>query len=511
MPIFGFGKKKEDNAPTPAPATSDAGPAEGDPTPVAAADKPKRSLRKRDAFLKHARATADSHQFDYSLEMYISALRHEPWSIELHEELYDVAKRRLANQGKPLKVKATSSAPSDKALAAIHIAATQPLSAVPMLDIFKYVAAAYEAEPDEDYPAIGQFWGKLFLDYPGTIPEKKKKSVYVAAMDSLEACEAYTHASVCCKRAIAVAGADEKLLARLKDLEAAEYSQTSTGTTEGSFRDNIKDAEGQKLLEAQDAGAKTEETKDMLIQAAREAYQEDTADPARLDRLITALLNKQEPEPENEAVELLEAAYAQQGTYKLKTKADDIRIRQFKRQASALTKQIKAEPDNAALHSALGQLKETQNSFELGVFEERAQKYPTDMSVRYDLGRRLFIAKRFDEAIGAFQQATADPKVRARAHQYLGQCFIYEDFLDEAIDTLAKGIESHPVPDDQLGLDLRYLLLDANERVARKRNSMDHAQAARELASTIFQANIGYRDIKDRMKALKDLIDDMSG
>ncbi len=142
-------------------------------------------------------------------------------------------------------------------------------------------------------------------------------------------------------------------------------------------------------------------------------------------------------------------------------------------------------------------------------YAERVKNYPTDLKMKYEYGRRLFEARDFDEAIGAFQQAKNDPKVRSASHEFLGRAYAERSWFEEAIDTLRHGIETHPLYDDTLGMDLRYYLMDALERLATKDQSLALAKEAREVASQILQTDINYRDIRQRMDNIRALGDEL--
>ena len=54
----------------------------------------KRDQRKASRFFEHASATADSRNYDYAIELYVSGLKFDPDNLDKHEALYEVAKRR---------------------------------------------------------------------------------------------------------------------------------------------------------------------------------------------------------------------------------------------------------------------------------------------------------------------------------------------------------------------------------------------------------------------------------
>jgi len=74
------------------------------------------------------------------------------------------------------------------------------------------------------------------------------------------------------------------------------------------------------------------------------------------------------------------------------------------------------------------------------------------------------------------------------------------------IGTLKEGIEMYPFKDDDLGMSLRYLLVDALEKQAVKNKSVEMAREAQKMASEILQVSIRYRDIRDRIENLKKVV-----
>ena len=104
------------------------------------------------------------------------------------------------------------------------------------------------------------------------------------------------------------------------------------------------------------------------------------------------------------------------------------------------------------------------------------------------------------------QQAKAEPKSRSHAHLLLGRCFLDKEWSDEAIDVLKQGIEAHPISDDALGKELRYELLVALLASAERNKKIEQAEEANKLASELLQADINYKDIRDRKQQANDLL-----
>ena len=471
----------------------------------------KRDPRKARRFFEHAETTANASNYDYSIDCFINGLRHEPGNMKQHEALYEVAKRRKVAGGKPAgmaeRMKRIGSSPVDKMLTAEKHWAKNPLDEGLTGEVFKEAVDAFDAI-EEDL-GIGEvaFWvGELWLPMIGQ-QKKPNANKYLTAKDLFVRLNRYDKAVEACRKAAALKPNDTKLLTELKDLQAeqmmAEKRYGEGG--EGDFRKNLKDADQQSALQQEGQFRKSGSDADDIIARRRAEYEEDPQDVNKLQKLVDALVQRETADSEKQAVELLKKTWEETGQYRHRVRMGDIYMKQFNRALRQTKAKLDKESDNTELKQKYQAIKAKQLQFELQEYTDRCKNYPTDMGLRYELGRRLYLAGQYDDAIGAFQQAKADPKRRASSHEYLGRCYIQKGYLDEAIDTLAQGIEAHKVPDDRLAMELRYLKMEAHLQLADKNKDAEHAKQAQQIASNIFQTDINYRDIRQKMDAIKAL------
>ena len=475
-----------------------------------------RDPRKARRFFEHAQAVADASNHDYAIECYVNGLRHDPDNMAKHEALRDVSLRRKVAGGKPAgfaeKLKSGGSDPIDKMLHAEKLWAMDPLNIKHMRDVMRHAVEADEQEHDLHMGEVAFWVGSMIIDM-NVQTKKPDKSIYIEVRDLFARVGAWAKAVEACKRAIQLSPNDDNLLASLKDLEAERtmqeggYNRNQGDEGEDqSFRRSVRDADKQRALEQEDGVHKTASAQDEIVARARAGFEEDPQDMDRLQKLVDALLQKEQDDSEKEAITLLKQAWDQTGQYRYKVRIGDIQMKQLNRKLRHLKARIEKDPDNDELKHQYEELRRKRLAFELQEYTERTKNYPTDLPLRFELGKRLYQAKQFDEAIGAFQQAKSDPKHRAASHMYLGSCYLAKQWYDEAIDTLREGIEKYQSTDDRLAMDLRYLLMDALEQVARKNSSLDQAQEAQKISSAILQTNINYRDIRQRMEAIRELV-----
>ena len=470
----------------------------------------KRDPRKARRFFEHAEAVADARNYDYAIECYTNGLRHDPGNMDKHAALRDVALRRKVAGGKPAglgeRFKSGGSTAVEKMVHSERLWSKDPLNQKLMRDVMRHAVEADEAEPELALAEVAFWVGKLILEAP-TI---KKRDFWVEVRDLFSKIEAWKEAGEACRLALQLDPNSDKLLRELKEIEAERtmqeggYSQAD-GAEEGGFRRFVRDAQKQHQLERDEAIAKTADAVEEAIAERRAAYEQDPEDLERLSKLVDALLQRERDEQENEAIKLLEKAHEQTGQYRYKVRVGDVRMKQFNRQMRSLRAQLDADPEDADAKRRYEELRKKRLAFELEEYAERVKQYPTDMSLRFELGKRLYQAGQIDEAISAFQQSKGDPKHRAMSHQFLGSSYIKKAWYEEAVDTLRQGVEAHPDSDDRLGKELRYLLMDALERSAREHKNPDHAREAQKIASQILQSDINFRDIRQRMDKLRTL------
>lgn len=464
----------------------------------------KRSLRNANTFFDYGDTAADSKNFDYAVECYIGGLRHNPDSMERHEQLHDIAKRRSVNGGKPKKIKSVGPSLVDKMLRAEQAWACDWNNVDHMVDA---IEAAVEAELREGEAAnlgeVATWMGNLAVEYSANPNIKPNRKNYIRLIDAMEKIESFDVALDAARRALHLKDEDA-LRDRIKDLTAQNYTkQSASNSEEGGSLSNLKDADEQAAIQAELDTTGTQSEK--LIAAAREKYEENPEDMDLLQKLVDALLRPEETEKDKEAIALLLKAYESSGQYRYKMRAGDIKLKQFNRVLRSLSDKAKAgdEQAKAKLHEGL----KKRLIFELKEFAERAKNYPTDLKLKFELGIRQFQASQFDDAIGNLQQATSEPKSRSKAHLFLGRCFVHKEWTDEAISTLQKGIEQHPTTEDSIGKELRYDLMGMKITQARKNSDAELAKQAQELASELLQIDINYKDIREKMDEVRKLVD----
>lgn len=257
-------------------------------------------------------------------------------------------------------------------------------------------------------------------------------------------------------------------------------------TDGGSFRDSVQDSETQRDEYDKERSITSDERMGELVAKAEASYREDPSDQ-NLKEVVNLLIKRENDAEETKAVELLTEKFEDGGEYRWKMLADDIRMKQLGRAARRATKAGDIED---AKKKAVEKLK-----FELGVFKERTERYPTDLRMKFELAVRMFQAGQFDEAIPLFQAARNDPKNKSACAMYLGRCFFRKNYFTQAIPTLRDALEAHPFRDDDVAKEMFYWL-------GRSQEAAEKTQDADSTYGELLQLDYNYRDVRERLDKL---------
>ena len=472
----------------------------------------KRDHRKAERFFEHAQTVADTHNFDYAVECYINGLRHDPDNMAKHEALREVSLKRKVAGGKsaPIgeKLKRPGKDPIERLLRAERLWAKDPLNVSLMVEVTARAVEADEAEQELHLGELAYWVGSLVLEM-NQGAKKPSKDLYVKVRDLFTRIGAYDKAVEACRLAVQLDPQNGGLIHDLKNLEAElaihRGGFEERGVEEGGSRQLVRDMDKQKALEQEESISKTVSDVEQIIERRRAEYEQSPDDLDVLKKLVAALVQRETDESEAEAIDLLTAAHERTGQYRFKVEVGDIRIKQMNRQFRKLRLASEAAPEDPGARREMKEFARRKVKFELGEYRERVKNYPTDLALKFELGRRLFALKQYDEAIGAFQQSKTHPKHRAASHDYLGRCYLEQGWFDEAIETFRKGIESHPLSDDRLALELRYQLMQALRGHAEKHKDVEFAKEAQSIGSQVLQTDINFKDIRKQMDELRAL------
>jgi len=504
--LFSFGKKKPSDTPADAGAQAAPGAAASGGLGggfVAQPDKAKK-------FFDHGRTIAATGNLEYALMLYAKGFRFDPRSIDQHKAMYQIAIQFNAAGGKPAAREQMKEldgpSPIDKFALAEYVWMRDLLNPD---NLFKLLDAAAKASQME----YGAFIGPKALDVLRR-QKKQSKSVWMKAKGLLAAVEATGEALACVEEALKADPSDTQLAADLKEttarhaLKQGGYDRQDSSQV-GGFRANIKDAS--KLQELQDSAAivQSEETEARILDRARKAYEENPMAPDAIQKLGTLLKKQATPESEEEAHGIFMAGFERTNEYRFKAAAGEIRVMQLRRKVAAAAKAIEANAEDEAAKANHAELRAQLLDLEARELRERQKNYPTDRSIKAELGRIEFELGNFEDAMAMFQACKDEAKLRIYATHMLGKCFSAEGWHGEAVGEYREALQGLGLGEGDRELPIKYDLMVALMELARAEKNGAYAREAGEICSAIVRRDISYRDIRVKRKDIDTLMKEL--
>jgi Tfp pilus assembly protein PilF len=162
-----------------------------------------------------------------------------------------------------------------------------------------------------------------------------------------------------------------------------------------------------------------------------------------------------------EAREVLQKALVPTGNnFELSLELADLETESFRRNLAITEEKLKANPDDENLGRIRLRLQKEIFSRELELYRQKADRYPTEMAHRLELGIRLLRLGQTDSAIAELQAARSDPRQRWRAMLYLGYCFKNRKNGRLAQRNFEEALQNLPPAEASFRKELLFLLAE---------------------------------------------------
>ena len=436
------------------------------------------------AFFDRADQVASTGNWDFAIEMYVEGLRREPDNLQRgHQKLREVSLSRKVQGGKgpgrreQIKYRAGKDSLENLANAS-YLLSKEPGQV-------KYMEQLLKAAGELKLGKVVRWTGELLMETQKKAP-KPNKRICMVITDALDNAEHYDLAVQACNMALQLDPDDPQIESRLGRLGAKYTLWKGKYGQEGDFSKGIKDMGEQKKWMQKDMLVKDDDYLEQQIAQTEEEYRQSPTVPGKINALVDALLKFEDEAYENQAIDVLNKAHKDTDAYQFKMRVGEIRIRQMSRQF----RKLREAGDNEGATA----LARKQLEFEATEYAERSENYPTDLSIKYELGRRLFLSGKYDDAIGILQQAHRDPRRFVMAMNYLGQAFMKKDWWQEAVDTFEKVLEGDLT--EEKTKDIRYNLASCYEK-------MNKLEKAQEQLSHVAQVDFNFKDVRARLESVR--------
>ena len=463
-------------------------------------------------FLDRARDVAEKGNATYALQLFANAVRFDPANIAIHDAFFECAKVFFSGGGTPAKPadlkQLESSTPVDRFALAEYAWMRDPNSLDRALEVLDAAGKAGQTE-------FGGWFAPKALNLVATAMAKKpNKKVWKRAKDLFTDLQAWDEAFVAGEQAIKLDPTDTDLINDLKELTAARAIQKGgydqAAGTEGGFRNGARETNAHRDQTAVESISGVGGSDERNLEIRKQAYVENPLSADNVQMYAQALRKSGDPEREKLAYQVYMQAWTALKEYRFKQAAGEIKIARARRQLAAIEAKAAQSPDDAAAKADAEKARRAVLELEIAEYKDRAIAYPTDRSVKFEIGRIMADQGRAEEAMPYLQQAKEEPKLRMAAAHLLGRCFAAEKWFTEAVEEYKAALSWIDATQSERELEIRYELMLALIELARAERSLQNAKDAADICSAILRKDIGYRDIRSRRKELDALVRELA-
>ena len=282
--------------------------------------------------------------------------------------------------------------------------------------------------------------------------------------------------------------ADNDLSLALKNISARKTMQKGgyeeVAERKGTFRDLLKDKEEAISLEQQGRQVKAEDVAERLIGEYEERLKTEPNNLKLLRSMAELLTQKKQFDRALGYYDRIKATEGGNDPTLDRAIAEAV-LRKYDHQISKLDPTAPDFPDQTA------KLQAEKQAYQLAECQKRAERFPTDLQIRFELGQLYFHAGKIGEAIAEFQKARGNPHRKTAALNYLGQCFSRKNMNDMAVRTFEDALKEKLVFDDEKK-EITYNLACVLEKAGKGADAIKHFE-------TIYAADINYRDVEKKV------------
>ncbi len=184
---------------------------------------------------------------------------------------------------------------------------------------------------------------------------------------------------------------------------------------------------------------------------------------------------------------LTRALDASGGDLGIRERLEDTQLRRSRAQLAVAERRAENEGTKEAADLAK-KMRHELNRIETDVYRSRADRYPTNLKLKYELGLRLKRGGQFSEAIQCFQLARADSKLAADVYLELGECFYHIKQYKLSLGSYGTAVEAISERD----VEKRKLALYRCGTLAYLMKDLDLAE---KHLTDVASLDFGYKDV----------------
>ena len=425
--------------------------------------------------------------FDYAIALFNQVLAREPGLLECRRALRNAQHSNSKGRGGFFKKAWSSASHSPQVLKAQTVVRTDPAAAMAIAE------QVLNQDPDNSGAHRVVVNAATALDFPQTAIMSLEVLVRNSPKDKAVAIEFATRvagtgdvqrAERLLQELYRLSPNDADLAQALKDISARRtlgeggYDKLASG--EGSYRDILKNEDEAKSLEQENRMQKSEDVAERLI-GEYETRLRTEPDNLKLVRQLAELYTQKRQYDRALASYDRIKASGMGNDPSLDRAIAETKVRQFDDRIQAL------DPTASDHSEQVAQLTAEKVAFQVSECQQRVEKFPTDLAIRFEMGTLYFQAGRIGEAIQELQKAQGNPHKRFAAMNLLAQCFAKRKMHDLAAKTLQSAIKEKLLFDEEKK-ELIYNLGCVLEAMGKKEEAIEQLKL-------IYESDIGYKDV----------------
>jgi len=443
---------------------------------------------------QRASEAVDKGNYDYAIALLLDILAADPDDVKVRMALRNAEKSKFERmgRGKGTAVSAALSGIGNLISAWLAIVFKKYDRAIMqhekylMRDPFSVfvlssLARVFESSGREESAIVTlEFLRQNNPDHVGTL--RKLAHIYVRRNDIQRAMQRY-------QKILQLRPNDIEASKQMHDLAATESIQV--GWDKGdSFQDKIRDKDkAVRLEQAQKIVRTADEAVDQVTRVKREL--DETPDRPLLWAELGDLQRRKNDY--GAAIEAYQKALELDPKNQLYLqKLMDAKLGQYDAGIYEAAKALQAAPADGRLKAELERLQDEKQTFWLEELRRRVDERPTESALRFELGQLYFQLGKVNEATAEFQRIVRDTKFRLPATAMLAKCFALKGLEELAIGQYERAmLEGNLL--EEFGKDVAYNLGTLYEKVG-------NYAAAEDTYKKVFEVDIGFRDIADKME-----------
>lgn len=453
--------------------------------------------------LDKARDAVKKKNYEYAVHLFIAHLSTEPGDVGARKELREAERQwkrmsgggtgfgaRLKMKGfeaKAAMIRINAKDPEKSMLACEELLKQDP-DVVPAL--IKLGEAALLAKLYD--VSIAAFEDALAVDKDCKEAHRQMGRTYKAMGNDLKSKADMEKALKCFQRLARLDPKDKEAEEETKNIPAAVASMTiKEGVDKGGYQ-NLIDKDEAAALEKQSQRVRTPEQALERISVLEPKVEKNPKDTKTI-RLIAELYIKAE-RPDDAIAWCDKGLEADPNDYLCSELKGDLLMQRYEAGIKQLEEAYRKSGGDERIKDKLAKARGQKLAFEIDEYRKRVQAHPTELGLRYELGKALYEADNIDEAIPELQKAKQDPRKKSEAGYYLGYCFVKKKMAKLAVNEL-NAARDGLFEMDGIKKDITYLLGRIYEMAGKKDQALSEY-------SQIAEVDFGYKDVTKRLEAL---------